>query len=252
VAAVLDSLAQLLKETNRLAEAERLMRRALTIHEKSFGTDHRSVAVSLNNLGWLLQSANRPDEAEPLIRRALAIDEKSLGLHHSNVSLLLNNLAWLAADRGDWFNALAFFRRAHPIVTRHEYQTATDRADVSKGTQQASGAMNQFRGHVVAAFEAARADPAGREEGFQIAQLALPTDASVALFQMAVRSSAGPLSALMRARQDLIGARKVADKRLLVAVGGNDTAAAHRLQAEITRIDTTLDGIDLHLQKEFP
>ena len=46
----LNNLAQLLQDTNRLAEAEPLMRRALAIDEKSFGPDHPDVAIGLNNL----------------------------------------------------------------------------------------------------------------------------------------------------------------------------------------------------------
>ena len=50
----LNNLAQLLKATNRLAEAEPLMRRALAIDEKSYGPDHPKVAIRLNNLAELL------------------------------------------------------------------------------------------------------------------------------------------------------------------------------------------------------
>ena len=78
----LNNLAQLLQATNRLAEAEPLMRRALAIDEQSFGPDHPNVASGLNNLAQLLQATNRLAEAEPLMRRALAIDEKSYGPEH--------------------------------------------------------------------------------------------------------------------------------------------------------------------------
>ena len=76
--ASLNNLAQLLKATNRLGEAEPLMRRALDIDEQAYGPDHPDVAIDLNNLAQLLQDTNRLGEAEPLMRRALAIDEKSL------------------------------------------------------------------------------------------------------------------------------------------------------------------------------
>ena len=76
----------MLQTTNRLAEAEPLMRRALAIDEKSFGPEHPNVAISLNNLAQLLQATNRLAEAEPLMRRALAIDEKSFGPEHPNVA----------------------------------------------------------------------------------------------------------------------------------------------------------------------
>ncbi len=50
----LNNLAQLLQDTNRLAEAEPLMRRALAIDETSYGPDHPNVAIRLNNLATLL------------------------------------------------------------------------------------------------------------------------------------------------------------------------------------------------------
>jgi hypothetical protein len=62
----------LLKDTNRLLEAEPLMRRALAIDEASLGPDHPKVAIVLNNLALLLKHTNRLLEAEPLMRRALA------------------------------------------------------------------------------------------------------------------------------------------------------------------------------------
>ena len=88
-------LAQLLQTTNRLAETEPLMRRALEIDERSFGPDHPNVAIRLNNLAQLLQTTNRLAEAEPLMRRALEIDEQSFGPDHPNVAIDLNNLAIL-------------------------------------------------------------------------------------------------------------------------------------------------------------
>ena len=63
----LNNLAQLLQATNRLAEAEPLIRRALAIDEKSYRADHPDFAVRLNNLASLLQDTDRLAEAEPLI-----------------------------------------------------------------------------------------------------------------------------------------------------------------------------------------
>jgi tetratricopeptide (TPR) repeat protein len=50
VASDLNNLAQLLQDTNRLAEAEPLNRRALAINEQSSGAEHPDVAIELNNL----------------------------------------------------------------------------------------------------------------------------------------------------------------------------------------------------------
>jgi tetratricopeptide (TPR) repeat protein len=92
-ATVLNNLAQLLQATNRLGEAEPLMRRALEIDEKSYGPEHPRVAIDLNNLAGLFYKTNRMAEAEPLYRRALAIHEKSFGPDHPAVATSLNNLA---------------------------------------------------------------------------------------------------------------------------------------------------------------
>ena len=63
----------MLRETDRLAEAEPLYRRALAIDERSYGPDHPTVATRLNNLALLLRDTNRPGEAEPLFRRGVRI-----------------------------------------------------------------------------------------------------------------------------------------------------------------------------------
>ena len=77
----MNNLATLLQHTNRMGEAEPLMRRALEIDEASFGEHHPTVAIRLNNLATLLKHTNRIGEAEPLMRRALEIDEASFGDH---------------------------------------------------------------------------------------------------------------------------------------------------------------------------
>ena len=72
-ATLLNNLAGLLQDTNRLGEAEPLMRRALAMDEASYGPEHPNVATDLNNLAQLLQATNRLGEAEPLMRRHLEI-----------------------------------------------------------------------------------------------------------------------------------------------------------------------------------
>ncbi|MBX3419832.1 MAG: tetratricopeptide repeat protein [Pirellulaceae bacterium] len=128
-AVALNNLAQLLQATNRLAEAEPLMRRALAIDEQSFGAEHPLVAIRLNNLAQLLQDTNRLAEAEPLMRRALAIDELSYGAEHPDVAIDLNNLAQLLQATNRLAEAEPLMRRAlaideqsygaeHPSVAR--------------------------------------------------------------------------------------------------------------------------------------
>ena len=88
-------LAQLLQTTNRLAETEPLMRRALEIDEQSFGPDHPNVAIDLNNLAILLQTSNRLAEAESLMQRVIKIFRYALGAEHPSVATALENYASL-------------------------------------------------------------------------------------------------------------------------------------------------------------
>jgi tetratricopeptide (TPR) repeat protein len=115
VAASLNNLALLLKDTNRLSEAEPLYRRSLAIVEKSYGPDHPAVAIRLNNLASLLKDTNRLSEAEPLYRRSLAIVEKSYGPDHPDVAIRLNNLALLLKGTNRLSEAEPLYRRALAI-----------------------------------------------------------------------------------------------------------------------------------------
>ena len=111
-ARLMNNLAFLLYAKGLYAEAEPLLRRALTIDENSLGQDHHNVAVRLNNLAQLLQDTNRLAEAEPLMRRALTIDENSFGQDHPNVAIRLNNLARLLQDTNRLTEAEPLLRRA--------------------------------------------------------------------------------------------------------------------------------------------
>jgi hypothetical protein len=103
VARDLNSLAGLLRDTDRLSEAEPLMRRALAICEASLGTDHPDVAPHLNNLAQLLQDTNRLSKAEPLMRRALAIVlafQRDAGHSHPNRDIASANYRHLLGEMG--------------------------------------------------------------------------------------------------------------------------------------------------------
>ena len=127
-AVALNDFGQMLQATNRLAEAEPLMRRALAIDENSYGTEHPEVAIRLNNLASLLQDTNRLAEAEPLMRRALAIAEKSYGPEHPDVAIALNNLATLLYGTNRLADAEPLMRRALAI---DEKSLGTEHPDVA-------------------------------------------------------------------------------------------------------------------------
>jgi hypothetical protein len=242
----------LLQATNRLAEAEPLIRRALAIDEKSFGPEHPDVARDLNNLAQLLKATNRLAEAEPLMRRALSIDEKSFGPEHPNVATDLDNLAQLRAERGDWTETAALGRRAKPILIARKGGESGDRGGLAKAVL----ASNTWalRAHARAIHRTGADQVASREEAFELAQWALQTGAADALSQMAVRfaKGAGPLAALVRERQNLIARRQGELRRLDAAAGRADGKAAEEARAELAKIDRSLDGLDARLAAEFP
>src|SRR5262249_47949660 len=142
------NLAELLRVTNRLGEAEPLYRRALAIFEKSLGPEHPDVARGLHNLAVLLPVTNRLSEAEPLYRRAPAINATSLGPEHPDVATDLNNLALLLKATNRLSEAEPRYRRAlainekslgpeHPNVANALNNLAILRAELGDWTEAA-------------------------------------------------------------------------------------------------------------------
>ena len=107
----------LLQATNRMEEAEPMMRRALSIDEASYGEESSQRWRSdLNNLAMLLRDTNRLEEAEPMIRRALSIDEASYGEEHPNVAARdLHNLGLLLQATNRMEEAERMMQRALSI-----------------------------------------------------------------------------------------------------------------------------------------
>ena len=99
-ATALNNLALVLKATNRLSEAEPLMRRVLAIDEASYGNDHPNVARDLNNLASQLYATNRLAEAEPLMRRMVEIfiAFQRHGYQHPNLEAGVDNYITLLQE----------------------------------------------------------------------------------------------------------------------------------------------------------
>ena len=112
VARASNDLAQLLKRTNRLGEAEPLMRQALGINVTVFGEQHPTVAACLNNLAALLRTPTDIEEAEPLMRQALGINVTVFGEQHPTVATRLSNLAALLRDTNRIEEAEPLMRQA--------------------------------------------------------------------------------------------------------------------------------------------
>ena len=137
VARDLNNLAMLLQETNRLAEAEPLMRRHLEIFLKftrETGHPHPNLHAGVNNYAGLLQEMGRGaedirDELEKLgrcfgvdlweqiCRSELATREKTLGKDHPDTITTIYNLAQLLRDKGEHKGSAPLYRQ---LIEIHE------------------------------------------------------------------------------------------------------------------------------------
>jgi DNA-binding SARP family transcriptional activator/tetratricopeptide (TPR) repeat protein len=129
-ASSLDSLAGLLRDTNRHAAAEPLYQRALAISDAARDPADPHVARILNGLAILKHYSGRLAEAEPLFRRALTIDEGYFGPAHPTVAIRLNNLALLLHETDRLAEAEPMFRRA---LALDEASYGAEHPDVATG-----------------------------------------------------------------------------------------------------------------------
>ena len=114
----LSEYAQLLNATNRLAEAEPIMRRALELDESRYGRDDPKIAVRLNNLALLLMETNRLEEAEGCLQRAGDLNDRHLDPDHAETTMVLNNLAALMHARNRWGEAEPLMRRVLELTEK--------------------------------------------------------------------------------------------------------------------------------------
>ena len=139
----LNSHALALHKEGRIAEAEQLYERVLTIREKALGPEHPGLATSLNNLAQLYCARGRYEQSEPLFERALTIREKALSPEHPDVAQSLNNLALFYRARGQYGQNLSpLFERA---LTIWETALGPEHPYVANEPQQLGDALLQPR-----------------------------------------------------------------------------------------------------------
>ena len=126
---LLNAVGMFFQNRAELQDAERCLKRALAIGEKTYGSDHPEVATIVNNLGLVLQALGDLQGAKANYERALKIDEKFYGSDHPEVATIVNNLGSVLKDLGDLPGAKANYERAlkidekfygsdHPMVAR--------------------------------------------------------------------------------------------------------------------------------------
>jgi tetratricopeptide (TPR) repeat protein len=108
----LHSLWILYSDQGKLAEAEKMYRRALQGYEKALGADHTSTLNTVNNLGLLYRDQGKLAEAERMYQRALQGKEKALGADHTSTLNTVSNLGNLYRDQGKLAEAEKMYQRA--------------------------------------------------------------------------------------------------------------------------------------------
>jgi tetratricopeptide (TPR) repeat protein len=96
----------------RLGEAEKELRTALTVREKTAGKDSYLAGAVLAALARVVSDAGRADEALALARRAATIGESHAARWPSEAAAMVESLALVLGARGDAGEAQALWRRA--------------------------------------------------------------------------------------------------------------------------------------------
>ncbi len=101
------------------SEAIPLLQRALTINEKSFGSDSIEAAEVLASLGNTKGEAGDLEGALVCLKRSLVIREKALGKTHIQVGIASHNLGSIYSKLGDEAQALPLLERAVSVFEKN-------------------------------------------------------------------------------------------------------------------------------------
>ena len=115
VAGTLTLIAGWMRELDRNAEAEPLLRRALIIFEGSYGDSHEYTISAANNLAATLEALGRLEDAHKIY--ALTLDNmiKLHGSSHRLTAMSTNNLAFNLARQGRYQEAQPLYDKALKI-----------------------------------------------------------------------------------------------------------------------------------------
>ncbi len=115
IAVLLQAYAQVLRGGNRDAEAQPLLRRALSIQQAAAKPDPRVTIEILNTLGNLLEGRHQFDEAEKVERAALALSEEKFGPESKELATTCTNLADVLWNKKNLREAGLLYRQAVSI-----------------------------------------------------------------------------------------------------------------------------------------
>ncbi len=117
-ASALNGLGRTLSDRGQHAEAESVLREAVSTWRTSEGPAALGVATALQNLARTLRRQDRVDEAVPALEQAVAIRRQGRGSWHPAVADALADLGSIHYGRGEVAKAEPLLREAHAIFTR--------------------------------------------------------------------------------------------------------------------------------------
>ncbi|HTK11951.1 MAG TPA: tetratricopeptide repeat protein, partial [Ktedonobacteraceae bacterium] len=112
VAEVFAWAARLLSLQEDYAEADILLRRALTIWERTLGPTHDDVMAARYNLALLAEKLGNYTEATTLLNLTVMVSARTQGAGHPDTILSLSNLASVYAEQGKRPEAEAAYQKA--------------------------------------------------------------------------------------------------------------------------------------------
>ncbi len=108
---MLNNLASLYAITNRLNEAEGLLKESLSIYQNKFGNSHPLTAGAQQDLGNLYRTQAKYTEAEPLITAALSTNKSRLGEKHPKTVQSMEDLAIVKWKKDEIAHCQRFVRK---------------------------------------------------------------------------------------------------------------------------------------------
>jgi tetratricopeptide (TPR) repeat protein len=103
------------RQIGSLDQAETMLRQAVAIRRKVFGSETPEVAQSLNDLGLVLIAQQKLSEAEEAVAEALATRQKLFGTENADAATSLNDLSAIYREMGKLVEAETMAREALKI-----------------------------------------------------------------------------------------------------------------------------------------
>ncbi len=118
LAAALAGLGAALVDLGEFARAQPVLRRSLSIFEKTTGSDSLETGAAANNLAMVYRKTGDFVQAQAQLEHALPLMEKYLGPKSRELEIALNNMFDVLAEQQAWDQAEPYVERALEIAKR--------------------------------------------------------------------------------------------------------------------------------------